>query len=146
MFRPGRELEFFGGTNAQNWRFRVRCSLVPPIPSRSSPAKQWPWPWQNVWPWQDLNLHTTRRDSNPQCSDPRSNALSIMPRAALPLSYMAGSILLYEEMTSVTMLQLALEPFLSLISFGEKGAREIFVCSEEIHSALQYSVVWYKKV
>ena len=66
---------------------------------------------------------------------------SRMPRAALPLSYMAGSILLYEVMTSVTILQLALEPFLSLISFGEKGAREISVCSEEIHSALQYSVV-----
>ena len=29
-----------------------------------------------------------------------------------PLSYMAGSILLYEKMTSATMLQLALEPFL----------------------------------
>ena len=31
---------------------------------------------QNVWPWQDLNLHTTRRDSNPQCSDRRSDAFS----------------------------------------------------------------------
>ena len=50
-----------------------------------------------------------------------------MPRAALPLSYMAGSILLYEEMTSVTILQLALEPVLSLISFGREG-REKYLC------------------
>ena len=44
-----------------------------------------PFPWQNVWPWQELNLHSTRRDSNPQCSDPKSNAISIMQHAALPI-------------------------------------------------------------
>ena len=66
---------------------------------------------QNGWPWQDLNLHSTRRDSNPQCSDPRSDALSIMQRAALPLSYMAGDILLYGWIARVRMLQPVLESF-----------------------------------
>ena len=52
-----------------------------------------------------------------------------MPRAALPLSYMAGSILLYEEMTSVTMLQLALEPFLSANSAAIfKTAQLVGIC------------------
>ena len=46
-------------------------------------------------PWQDLNLHTTRRDSNPQWQDPKSGALSIKPRAALPLSYMAVKLLVF---------------------------------------------------
>ena len=64
---------------------------------------------QNVWPWQELNLHRTRRDSNPQCSDPKSDALSIMQRAALPLSYMAGSSLAKEEIVSVAKLRLALK-------------------------------------
>ena len=43
---------------------------------------------QNGWPWQDLNLHGLEpaTDSNPQCSDLRSDALiSIMPRADLPI-------------------------------------------------------------
>ena len=41
-------------------------------------------------PWQDLNLHTTRRDLNPQFLNPKSNAPSMKPRAALPLSYMVA--------------------------------------------------------
>ena len=45
---------------------------------------------QNVWPWQDLNLHRSRRDSNPQCLDPSSNALSYATRLLYRLSYTAG--------------------------------------------------------
>ena len=54
-----------------------------------------------------------------------------MPRAALPLSYMAGNILLYGEMKSVTILQLVLEPFLSAnsppmqwINMGKNNGKE----------------------
>ena len=63
---------------------------------------------QNVWPWQDLNLHRSRRDSNPQCLDPSSNALSYATRLLYWLSYMAGSNLMYKDTAWSRMLRLML--------------------------------------
>ena len=65
---------------------------------------------QNVWPWQDLNLHRSRRDSNPQCLDPSSNALSYATRLLYRLSYTAGSNLMLKDMASSRMLRLVLLP------------------------------------
>ena len=65
---------------------------------------------QNVLPWQDLNLHRSRRDSNPQCLDPSSNALSYATRLLYRLSYTAGSNLMLKDMAWSRMLQPVLLP------------------------------------
>ena len=65
---------------------------------------------QNVWPWQDLNLHRSRRDSNPQCLDPSSNALSYATRLLYRLSYTAGSNLMLKDTVWSRRLQPVLLP------------------------------------
>ena len=65
---------------------------------------------QNVWPWQDLNLHRSRRDSNPQCLDPSSNALSYATRLLYRLSYTAGRDHMYKGTAWSKRLQLVLLP------------------------------------
>ena len=74
-----------------------------------------------------------RRDSNPQYPDPRSDALSIMQRAALPLSYMAGSILALEKIVC----DMNVATRVAATSFRQKA---IFVCPEVNHPVLQSSV------
>ena len=70
--------------------------------------------WQKVWPWQDLNLHSTWRESNPRC--PEGNRLVHYHYATgmlYQLSYMAGETPLAEKSNIDTLLQHAAERFLS---------------------------------
>ena len=114
MFRPGRELDF---SVAQMLRIAgSESGVVLYHPSHPGQVQQSNDHDHGKMFGHDRTWTCTLRDGT-RTRNVQIRGLMLnpnMPRAALPLSYMAGSILWYEEMTCVTMLQLVLEPSVCL--------------------------------